>query len=162
MSNFSSIHFHTKRKLCKYVSYSRYSLYIVLIVCWSCQEFSNTKESTLHVIWNVGTAFLLGEANKVNTIRMTWEYLCCIHYCQRSQVSFTQCYKQYIFCKEHQYVNAFLKIICIKLKSWTFGFCWAALNLKLHAFELNTLHPRQRCYFLIHSLKLSPHFSLFL
>ncbi len=30
-----------------------------LIVCSSLQEFSKTKESTLHVIWNVDTAFLL-------------------------------------------------------------------------------------------------------
>ncbi len=30
-----------------------------LIVCSSLQEFSKTKESTLYVIWNVDTAFLL-------------------------------------------------------------------------------------------------------
>ena len=30
-----------------------------LIVCSLHQEFSNTKESTLHVSWNVDTAFLL-------------------------------------------------------------------------------------------------------
>ncbi len=30
-----------------------------LIICSSLQEFSKTKESTMHVIWNVDTAFLL-------------------------------------------------------------------------------------------------------
>ncbi len=33
-----------------------------LIVCSSLQGFSKTKESTLHVICNVDTAFLLCEA----------------------------------------------------------------------------------------------------
>ncbi len=33
-----------------------------LIVCSSLQEFSKAKESTLHVIWNIDTAFLLCEA----------------------------------------------------------------------------------------------------
>ncbi len=33
-----------------------------LIVCSSLKESSKTKESNLHVIWNVDTAFLLGGA----------------------------------------------------------------------------------------------------
>ncbi len=37
-----------------------------LIVCSSLQEFSKAKESTLHVIWNVDTAFLLCEAELEN------------------------------------------------------------------------------------------------
>ncbi len=51
MSNFSSIHFHAKRLYVLFAivdtpfSYGR-----GLIVCSSLQEFSTTKESTLHVI----------------------------------------------------------------------------------------------------------------
>ncbi len=40
-----------------------------LIVCSSLQEFSNTKESTLHMIWNVDTAFLFCGAD--------WFRICC-------------------------------------------------------------------------------------
>ncbi len=34
-----------------------------LIVCLFIQEFSKVKESSLHVIWNADTAFLLGGAD---------------------------------------------------------------------------------------------------
>ncbi len=65
MSNFSSILFHTKRLYVHMFDivdppfiYGR-----GLIVCSSLQKFTKTKESALHVIWNVDTAFLLCGAN---------------------------------------------------------------------------------------------------
>ncbi len=61
MSNFSSIHFHTKRLYVHMFDIvdTPFSYRRQLIVCSSLQEFSKTKESTMHVIWNVDTAFLL-------------------------------------------------------------------------------------------------------
>ncbi len=61
MSNFSSIHFHAKRLYVHMfdIVYTPFSYERGLMVCSSLQEFSKTKEeSTLHVIWNAGTAFL--------------------------------------------------------------------------------------------------------
>ncbi len=51
-----------------------------LIVCSSFQEFSKTKESTLHVIWNVDTVFLLCgadmQAGSGKSV-LTWVFALC-------------------------------------------------------------------------------------
>ncbi len=61
MSNCSSIHFHTKKLYLHMFDAvdTPFSYGKGFIVCASLQEFSKTKESTLHVTWNVDTAFLL-------------------------------------------------------------------------------------------------------
>ncbi len=82
MSNFSSIHFHLKGvstisnmniqpfsiilKGCMFmfdIVDTPFSYWRGLIVWSSLQSFSKTKESTLHVIWNANTVFLLCEAD---------------------------------------------------------------------------------------------------
>ena len=61
MSNFSSISFHIERLYVHMFDIvdTPFSYGRGLIVCSSLQEFSKTKESILHMIWNVDTAFLL-------------------------------------------------------------------------------------------------------
>ncbi len=67
MSNILSIHFHTKRFYVHMFDIvdTLFSYGRGLIICSSLQEFSKTKESTPHVIWNVDTAFLLHWADMI-------------------------------------------------------------------------------------------------
>ncbi len=70
MSIFLSIHFHTKRLYVHLFDIvdTPFSYRRGLIVCSSLPEFSKTKESTLQVIWNVDTAFLLCGADLLNNL----------------------------------------------------------------------------------------------
>ena len=75
MSNFSTIHFHTKKVVCTYMFDIVDTPFIYgrgLIVCSSLHEFSKTKESTLHVIWNVDTVFLVCGTDLVKMAEVNW------------------------------------------------------------------------------------------
>ncbi len=74
MSNFLSIHFYTRRLYVHMFDLvdTPFSYGRGLIVCSSLQEFSKTKESTLHVIWNGDTAFLLCGADTLVCFSFTY------------------------------------------------------------------------------------------
>ena len=73
MSNLLSIHFHTKRlHVHMFDEVDTPFNYGKVIACSSLQEFSTPKESNLHVIWNVDTAFLLCGTDVCFRLHTVW------------------------------------------------------------------------------------------
>ena len=73
-SNFRSIHsygYRWYRHMFDIVD-TPFSYRKALIVCWFLQESSKVKGSSLHIIWNAHTAFLLC------VVLHTWKSLCCL------------------------------------------------------------------------------------
>ncbi len=76
-----------KSVVCTYAWYSRYFLQLwksIDMICLFLKEFSKPKESTLHVIWNAHTLFLLcGAENKMLNI---WSFVVVSHDMNLSQL----------------------------------------------------------------------------